>query len=130
MLGSLYLMVQTKNKMPFTLFLKAQNGWKNVLKLLAWIFMFSWIGLNPRTSKSKIYHWIFEKTHDFCFGWNYHKLPKKWSKRKKDTTFTYKKPAATPTFCKCNLFPSLRIWVMNFLSWGENPAVQSARVQQ
>ena len=30
-----------------------------------------------------------------------------------------KKPAATLTFCKCNLFPSLRIWVMNFLSWGK-----------
>jgi hypothetical protein len=35
---------------------------KKVLKLLVWIFMLSWMGLNPGSSKSKIYHWIFEKT--------------------------------------------------------------------
>ena len=79
-----------------------------MLKLLVWFSMLSWLGLNPESSKSKIYHWIFEKTQILVFP--------KLVKIKNWHHFYYKKnPAATRSFCKRNFIQTSQIWEINFL---------------
>ena len=50
-----------------------------------------------------------------CFLLFPDKSSKKGSKWKMNTTFTNKKTAATPTFCKRNFIQTFQIWEMNFL---------------
>ena len=59
-----------------------------------------------------------------CFLLFPDKSSKKGSKWKMNTTFTNKKTAATPTFCKQNLRPTIHIKVMNFLSEGDTKQIK------